>query len=344
MPPRLRRASALVLYWENGRLVCENYLTRQKAAISPQVAELLDWFGTPRSPGQFPPGRSASELKSALAGLRRLGLIQEAPSRDEKRLDSWSWGAAARHFLFSTKDSHQPTPEKRRLEYASQLKRKGAPPPLYKTYPGARRVSLVKPTQPSTPGTRLLATIQNTRAFALRPMPLAHLSEIMFLTWGQRSVLRTPVWGKLVDKTSYSAGNRHPIEVYPIVVSVAGLRPGVYHYNVRDHCLELRQGGDFARQARLIGNSQAGIRKASVYFLMTAVVKRTMWKYRSDYALRALFFDAGHLSQSLYAAAQSLGWGACTTYALNHSLAEGLLGVDGVDEPFLALSMAGAPA
>lgn len=172
-------------------------------------------------------------------------------------------------------------------------------------------------------------------------MSLGELSEILWLAWGRRGVLETPVWGKLLDRTSFSGGNRHPVEAYVAAEAVTGVSPGLYHYNVRDHALELLRRGRFEKLMRRVGNSQEWIRGACAYFLMTAVLARTMWKYRHDYALRSVFCDVGHLSQNLYLAARGLGLGACTTYALDHSLAERLLRVDPVREPFLALSMVG---
>jgi len=65
--------------------------------------------------------------------------------------------------------------------------------------------------------------------------------------------------------------------------------------------------------------------------------------FTNEYVSRTVFCDVGHLSQSMYLAATGLGLGACTTYALNHSLAEEFLGLDGVDESFLSLSMVGVP-
>ncbi|MBI4349182.1 MAG: SagB family peptide dehydrogenase [Elusimicrobia bacterium] len=334
MPRRYSRASSLVLYWEGRGLVCEDYLTHRKARITAEVASLLDWFGTPRLVSESP--KAANELV-------KLGFIRPTPSRQERTLDSWWWGAAARHFLFSTKDAHRPAPLKARLKYARGLRAAGPPPPLYKEYPRSRRVRLPRVTW-SSAATRAIAGVRDVRGYKRSPMPLAAFSELLALTWGRRGTLKTETWGELLDKTSYSAGNRHPVEVYVVVASVEGLRPGVYHYDVRRHGLERLKSGDFAGLMRRIGNGQAWIRGASAYFLMTAVLERTMWKYRHDYALRTVFCDVGHLSQNLYVAAQGLGWGACTTYALNHSLAEGLLGLDGAREPFLALSMVGRPA
>lgn len=369
-----RRSSSLVLYWESGSLVCEDYVTHERASVTPEVVQLLDQLGAPKagpsSPGDGNAAPGKKEALAALASLRRLGFVQgnkSAPpkiagqsrravlhevaghfakrnvklAKTERRLGSWWWGAPARHFFFSTKDAHRPTTTDERLAHIRKLRRTAPAPSIYKTYRGAAMVHLEKLKRFSSPVAEALSAVQNTRSYRPGPIPLAALNEILRLTWGARGTLRTKSWGALLDKTSYSGGNRHPVEVYPVVVSVEGLKPGLYHYNVRDHGLELLKRGHFARLARRIGNEQEWIRDASVYFLMTAVLKRTMWKYRHDYSLRTVFCDVGHLSQNVYLVAQSLGLGACTTYALNHSLAERFIGLDGVDESFLCLSMVG---
>ncbi len=144
-------------------------------------------------------------------------------------------------------------------------------------------------------------------------------------------------------KTHYSAGYRHPIEVYPVVVSADGLPAGLYHYNVRRHGLELLRRGDFSRQAREIAGGQTWVKNAAVYLLMTAVFERTSFKYRDDSFLRSVFMDAGHVAQSVCIVAKSLALGACGTHALRHDKAEEFLGIDGVRESFLYMVMLGRP-
>lgn len=64
----------------------------------------------------------------------------------------------------------------------------------------------------------------------------------MYLACGEHGKINAEPWGELLVKTYYSAGNRHPIEVYPVVAAVKGVEPGLYHYNVKDHSLELLKG------------------------------------------------------------------------------------------------------
>lgn len=340
---KLRRSLSLVLYWEDGRLVCEDYLRRERCAVSPEVVGLLDQFGTPRGPQDAVSTESdPAELRRAIAVLARQGLLTPADSKRQKALKSWRWGAAARHFLFGSKGANVHVSRRQRHAYARKLLTLSRQPSFYKDYPGCKRVAFDDKPASSAAG-QILASIRDVRRFARQPIPKDALSEILLLSCGEQDRISEKPWGELVLKTHYSAGYRHPIEVYPVVVSADGMESGLYHYNVRWHGLELLRRGDFSRQAREIAAGQTWVKNAAVYLLMTAVFERTSFKYRHDSFLRSVFMDAGHVAQSVYVAAQSLGLGACATHALRHDKAEEFLGIDGVRESFLYMVMLGRP-
>lgn len=345
MSETLRRSATLALHWEDGRLVCEDYLLRRRVELSSAMVELLDRFSEPADPAHVARsmGPDAGEAKQAIGRLKASGLLKNGKSPEERRLERWHWGHAARQFALGTKDAHRFIPRERRMAHARGLMRRSHQPALYKSYRGRQRVLLKRPEQYASSANEALAGVRNTRDFAGKPISRKALSEILMLAWGEHGKIHPKPWGTLLEKTSYSGGNRHPVEVYPVVVSVDGLKPGLYHYDVRRHGLELLKAGNFGTVANRIGNRQEWIKGAAVYFLMTGLWARTMFKYRHDYVMRAVFFDVGHLSQSMYVSATGLGLGACTTYALNHTLAERFIGIDGVDESFLALSMVGVP-
>jgi SagB-type dehydrogenase family enzyme len=345
VPEKLRRSSTLSLYWEREELVCEDYLTHKRAALSPDLVDLLERFSKATDPDRVIRGmeENPAQVRQAIRQLRALGFLKNGEDPREKRLARWHWGHAAKQFLLGTKDAHQFLPRSQRLAYAKGLLKQSPQPALYKSYPKRPQIRLEKPVDYSSASNNTLARVRNTRDFNGRPITQRDLNEILMLTWGEHGKLQAEPWGPLLEKTSYSGGNRHPIDVYLVVVAVEGLKAGLYHYNVKNHALELVKEGDFSATARRIGNRQEWIKGAAVYFLMTAVFARTMFKYRHEYVSRTIFCDVGHLSQSMYLAATGLGLGACTTYALNHSLAERFLGLDGVDESFLSLSMVGVP-
>lgn len=328
MRERLSRSSSLVLYWQDGQFVAEDYMSRRRAALDAGAVALLD---RPETADGEPAARE----------LLRLGFLKRGRAADP--LKRWAWGPAARHFLFSTKDAHQPTPAAERQAYARRLLKTGRQPSLYKSYRGASRVKLAR-LDAGSPAARVLARVRSVRAYSGEAISAAQLGEILQLVWGRQGEVEAPPWGKLLEKTSLSAGNRHPVEVYPVVARVAGLRPGLYHYAVKDHRLELLRAGRHEALVRRVANGQDWVRGAAVYFLMTGVLARTMFKYRHAFALRTVFGDVGHLSQSLHVAATAMGLGAATTYTLDHSRAERFLKIDGVGEVFLAASALGRPA
>jgi len=45
-----------------------------------------------------------------------------------------------------------------------------------------------------------------------------------------------------------SAGARYPLEIYPIIFSSSDLEQGIYHYNSRDHSLELILEGNYKKK------------------------------------------------------------------------------------------------
>ncbi|MDE2489267.1 MAG: SagB/ThcOx family dehydrogenase [Elusimicrobia bacterium] len=344
MPETLRRSSTLSIRWEDGSLVCEDYLTRRRAAITADMVGLLERFSRPTKIQRVvrAAGEDGPHVRRAIGLLRKMGFLKTATSPAERRLARWPWGHSARQYVFGTKDAHRYQPQTRRLRHAEGLMRAGRQPALYKDYKGRRRIALVRPALVSETN-RTLSRIRNCRDFRGGSISKAALSEILHLTWGEQEKVHPAPWGTLLEKTSYSGGNRHPVEVYPVVIDVEGLAPGLYHYSVRRHALELLKRGDFSSLVRRIGNGQEWIRGVSAAFLMTAVWARTMFKYRHEYVSRTVFCDVGHLSQSLYVSANALNLGACTTYALSHSAAESCLDIDGVDESFLTLSVVGRP-
>lgn len=91
-----------------------------------------------------------------------------------------------------------------------------------------------------------------------------------------------------------SSGNLHPTETWVIARGVAGLADGLYHYQPRDHSLELRaQGGEPGEPGLWLGFSSIHWREA--------------WKY-GERAFRYCQLDMGHLLAAVATAAALLGW------------------------------------
>lgn len=184
-------------------------------------------------------------------------------------------------------------------------------PPRFRTFPGSKRIALPKGhfriRQP------LGAALENRRSvrdFVLRRLPLARLSQLLFLSCGVRGV-RTVEDEVVFDRCSPSAGGLYPVELYVATQMVAGVPDGIYHYDARFQRLEQVRAGRFHDPLADLTIGQEMIRTANLVVIMTAVFQRTMWKYGLR-GYRYAWLDAGHVGQNLYLAAGGLKLGAVT--------------------------------
>jgi SagB-type dehydrogenase family enzyme len=216
-----------------------------------------------------------------------------------------------------------------RLDWASK-------PATYKRYPAAPRLALSDPqTEDGAPIWEVLRRRRSERRFQDSPLRETELSQLLWATQG----ITQP--GRSVDfRTAPSAGALYPVETYLVVHDVEGVEPGVYHYDVQHHQLEQLKRGDFRAEVAHAALDQRMAARAKVVFVWTAVFERSKWKYRQR-AYRYVYLDAGHIAQNLALAAVALGLGSCQIAALYDVEANDLLGVDGVEESTLYMTVVG---
>lgn len=188
----------------------------------------------------------------------------------------------------------------------------------------------------------LLKRRMTTRAFDPSvPMALEDLATVLFFVFGCHGLRRVSDDFVGLKKTSPSGGGLHPIEAYPLIVNVTGLRSGIYHYDVEHHSLALMEelsSEDAIETATAFAAGQAYFGTANVVFLLTARFFRNFWKYRRNgKTYSVLLMDAAHLSQTLYLVCTQLGLGAFITAAINSVDIEERLGLDGFAEGALAM-------
>lgn len=165
------------------------------------------------------------------------------------------------------------------------------------------------------------------------------LSYLLFYSCGLMAV------GKTLDETRRpypSAGARYPLEVYPLILNCKGIRPGLYHYNVKENSLESLLGEDLTIWlARNTGNEE-WITKSAVVFIITGVVERTRVKYR-DRGYRYILIEAGHLGQNIVLLATELKLGSCSIGGFIDNQFNRLLDIDKQKEVTLYLIAVGKP-
>jgi SagB-type dehydrogenase family enzyme len=123
-----------------------------------------------------------------------------------------------------------------------------------------------------------------------------------------------------------------PIDVYVAAAKVEGLPRRLYYYRADRHGL-VEVGGQLKDEelARFCGH-QPWAAKASALFLMTVVVPRMTWRYRSSRAYRVVLLEAGHLCQTLCLLATWRRLASFSTAALDDDYVERRLGIDGFAE------------
>lgn len=165
---------------------------------------------------------------------------------------------------------------------------------------------------------------RSVRDYAGQPMTLEELSRLLYYADG----INAERWGHKL-RAAPSAGALYPIEIYPVVHRVEELQPGLYHYLVRDHALELLQAGDLRGEIVRHGLMQEFLGQANLVLVFTAIFQRLRWKYQ-ERTYRYALLEAGHLGQNVYLAATSMGMGACAVGAFLDDDLNAMLGVDGV--------------
>jgi SagB-type dehydrogenase family enzyme len=342
------RAAPLVLYWQDGELVFENYALRTRMSADPLVCSILhccgEWRSLPEIAALLNEYRTSS-IRKTLHQLCDNGVLERSDRKRDPRVvameSSADWNPAAGFFHFSTKDT----------EFASdqwgafqKLKRRAKHDPMplpLKKYPRAPRMKL-----PAVPASGefpfVLKSRRTWRKFGPEAVPLEALSLILQLTFGIQGWIDVPGLARVAMKTSPSGGDLHPIEAYVLVQRVKDLKSGLYHYNAARHELEWLRKGIARRTLEVNLGSQWWFARGAFLVLMTAVFGRTQWKYKFPRAYRSILLEAGHLCQTFCLTATWLELAPFCTIAQTDTKWEKWLGIDGVRESVLYVAGAGS--
>lgn len=344
----------VVAYWMDGRLTIEEFGRHRRVFAEPVALEVLHKFRRPRDPRSVAhsfPDYTPASVRRSVGQLRRAGFLLRASDGGRRKAQRqptavWPNAFSAVYYHFANRDLPYASTG---VEYVRFLQRRldEAPQPrLFKSYRGARRIDLARDGKrpEDMTLTESLQRRRTVREFLPRRLSFPRFARLIQGTWGQTGWLDAGILGRVVAKTSPSAGARHPTECYLLVWRVDRVSPGLYHYNVKSNCLEGLRRGDFRSEILRFVSGCDWIRDAAFLCIMTAVAGRLFWKYPSGGAYRLFFLDAGHLGQTFTLLATALGLGAFTTAAFQHSRIEKLLSLDGVSEFPLYLCGAGVPA
>ena len=211
-------------------------------------------------------------------------------------------------------------------------------PEIYKRYPSCKTVDLPRKKQDVTFSfIEVLKKRKSIRDFSSHSISKADLG---FLLWASTGIQRTE--NGYEYRTAPSAGALYPIETYIAANNVDDLKKGIYHYDIRNQLLEEIKTGQFGDALAHAALDQKMCAKASVVFIWTAFFKRSKWKY-AQRAYRYIYLDAGHIAQNLALATASINFGSCQVGAFFDDEINSILGIDGVEESVICLSVVGHP-
>ena len=212
-----------------------------------------------------------------------------------------------------------------------------------KQYPNAPRVKL--PAIENIPQCdrtfdEIISSRRSYRDFADLELSLEELSKILHQSYGiTGEMLGNVGFGKDL-RSAPSAGALYPAEIYIAIRKVSGVEPGIYHYNVPNHEIELMVPGDPTDVIFEVCCRQEYVPKASVVFLISGVLERTKLKY-GERGYRYALLDIGHLGQNIYLSCTSLNLAIMTTCGFFDDMANKLLRIDGVDETTMYVAFIG---
>ena len=248
------------------------------------------------------------------------GMVFLMPDSDYRRGIAYRYLQETKHSLGTPLSDH-----------LGPLKR----PSSLKTYPHAAKISLPDPDFSTANIWECLAKRRSLRDYKPEPLSLKELSSLLWATQG-----KTFTSAHSFYRAAPSAGALYPIETYIVINHVKEIEKGIYHLDVAGFQLETLALGSFSEEITKAALGQSMVKKAAVIFVWTAVILRSMWKYRNR-AVRYIFMDAGHICQNLQLAATALDIGSCPIGAFYDTQVNSLIQIDGKEETALYLATVG---
>jgi SagB-type dehydrogenase family enzyme len=172
------------------------------------------------------------------------------------------------------------------------------------------------------------------------PLDLHRLAALLFFSAGVTRVKTYPGGTQVHFRAAASTGALYQTEAYVVAGDVAGLDPGVYHFNPGDFSLRRLRTGDF-RGAVALAAADHAVAEQPASIVLSAIYWRNTWKYQAR-GYRHLFWDSGTLLAQLLAAAWALRLPARLVAGFVDVEMDALLGLDASKESALVVVPVGA--
>lgn len=225
------------------------------------------------------------------------------------------------------------TPEAHRERLSDATDKHGPPPTHFPRREDALSTVALELPDFDSEFAKILKERHTTRVFRKEAMlPVSELAYVLYGCFGAQGIRELAPGATAVKRTSASGGGLTPIDPYPLIMRVEGLEPGLYHYDMSRHTLELlRRMSEQEVRDFLMGVTagQDYFTEAQAAIIHVARFNRHHWKYRwHKKAYKALLMDSAHLSQTFYLLATERRLGAFYTAAINDQDLQQHLGLD----------------
>jgi SagB-type dehydrogenase family enzyme len=335
-----------VLHRDSEGLVLEN--PRGWCDVRIHDALLLPLLDGPITDGAELPAAVATQF---VEDLQWAGMLVAADSAEGRNFDARSWSAPDlwfhrrstlgertvtwEHFGPTKWAKEQfPQPPSRRADYP------GEPIPL--AVPDLAATRAQDPTL-----TAVLEDRVSTRTFDdHHPIAIEQLAELLYRSARTRGTQPAGVGEELLSRPYPSGGGLYELELYPVVRNVAGLEPGMYHYDSFDHALRPVAAAESKAVIKLMKPASATLAEGAepqVLLIISARCGRIMWTYE-QIAYATILKDVGVLMQTIYLAATAMGLGACAQGFGDTAAFVAATGVDELQECNVGSIVVGSPS
>lgn len=201
---------------------------------------------------------------------------------------------------------------------------------FYKGYPRFSAYQLPQPLEKSSISLiDALKDRRSSRSYSKEPILSQDLSTLLYYSFG--------VMNKDKKRFYPSAGGRYSLEVYPLIINVKDINPGIYHYYVKNNLLEiLPKKRNLKKQALTYFGNESWSKNLSAMLVVSAVFSRTKIKY-GERGYRHVLTELGSAMQNIYLLCAMLNIGCCPTGAYVDDGFNKIIDIDGTEESVIGV-------
>jgi SagB-type dehydrogenase family enzyme len=213
--------------------------------------------------------------------------------------------------------------------YSPWVQQLVADAPLHRDLP---RVALPEPSLDALQMSvgEALARRRSGRLYGTQPLTPGELSTLLCMALGVHRAQDVAQGQVMYRRSVTNSGNLGSVEVYPVILNVDGIAPGIYHFDSVGHDLALVKAGSFRDWLRELVLFQLEFAEAAVALVLTCAFGRLKAKY-GPRGYRLGLLDVGHVSENVYVLATALGLAVCATAGFVDEELETVLELDGLD-------------